>query len=61
MLRQLTQDHLDLRAQRETQLGDRVSRSSAETGRTHLLATVFGPVTVRRIAYRTRPWCGYET
>lgn len=57
LLRQLTQDHLDLRAQQETRLGqvvgaDGVSRGSAETGRTRGLATVFGPVTVRRITYR---------
>jgi hypothetical protein len=57
LLRQLTQDHLDLRAQRETQLGqvvgaDGVGRSHAESGRTRGLATVFGPVTVRRRTYR---------
>ncbi|MCA1673412.1 MAG: ISKra4 family transposase, partial [Actinobacteria bacterium] len=57
LLRQLTQDHLDLRAQRETRLeeavgADGVRRSSAETGRTRAVATVFGPVTVRRTTYR---------
>jgi hypothetical protein len=57
LLRQLTQDHLDLRAARETRLvgvvgADGVSRGSAETGRTRSLATVFGPVTVRRRTYR---------
>ncbi|MCA1704206.1 MAG: ISKra4 family transposase, partial [Actinobacteria bacterium] len=57
LLRQLTQDHLDLRAQHETRLGqvvgaDGVGRSNAETGRTRSLATVFGPVTVRRTTYR---------
>jgi len=59
LLRQLTQDHRDLRAQRETRLeevvgADEVRRTHAETGRTRGLATVFGPVTVRRITYRER-------
>jgi hypothetical protein len=59
LLRQLTQDHLDLRAARETRLeqvvgADEVRRAHAETGRTRGLATVFGPVTVRRITYRER-------
>jgi hypothetical protein len=57
LLRQLTQDHLDLRAAQETRLGqvvgaDGVRRTHAETGRTRSLATVFGPVTVRRATYR---------
>jgi hypothetical protein len=57
LLRQLTQDHLDLRAARETRLeqvvgADEVGRAHAETGRTRGLATVFGPVTVRRTTYR---------
>ena len=56
-MRQLTQDHLDRRAQRETRLeevvgADGVRRGHAETGRTRSLATVFGPVTVRRRTYR---------
>lgn len=57
LLRQLTQDHLDLRALREPRLpevtgADGVSRNNAETGRTRGLTTVFGPVTVRRATYR---------
>ncbi|MCA1682221.1 MAG: ISKra4 family transposase [Actinobacteria bacterium] len=57
LLRQLTQDHLDLRAHRERRLvevsgADGVRRGSAETGRERGLSTVFGPVTVRRITYR---------
>jgi hypothetical protein len=57
LLRQLTQDHLDLRAQRETRLeqavgADGVGRGHAETGRSRGMATVFGPVTVRRMTYR---------
>ncbi|MCA1676750.1 MAG: hypothetical protein LC799_32775 [Actinobacteria bacterium] len=57
LLRQLTQDHLDLRAARETRLeqvvgADEVGRGHVETGRTRGLATVFGPVTVRRSTYR---------
>jgi hypothetical protein len=59
LLRQLLQDHLDLRAQRETRLtgvvgADGVARGSAEAGRRRDLATVFGEVQVRRIAYRAR-------
>src|SRR5215203_3592303 len=47
LLRQLLQDHLDLRAQRETRLtgvvgADGVARGSAEAGRRRDLATVFG-------------------
>lgn len=59
LLRQLLQDHLDLRAQRETRLtgvvgADGVARGSAEAGRRRDLATVFGEVEVRRLAYRAR-------
>jgi len=55
--RRLLQDHLDLRAARE-QRRERVTgpdgtgRTRAEAGHTRPLATVFGPVTVSRIAYR---------
>jgi hypothetical protein len=56
LFRLLFQDHLDLRASREqrvTVLGpDGVSRSRAETAHTRVLVTVFGQVTVTRIAYR---------
>src|SRR5918994_1172718 len=57
LLRQLLLDHLDLRAQRETRLtgvvgADGVARGSAEAGRRRDLATVFGEVEVRRLAYR---------
>jgi hypothetical protein len=59
LLRQLLQDHLDVRAQRETRLtevvgADGVARGSAEAGRERNLATVFGDVAVRRVAYRER-------
>jgi len=59
LLRQLYQDHLDLRAVRE-RLIDRVvgadggRRASVEAGHERPLATVFGGVRVRRIAYRSR-------
>ena len=57
LLRLLFQDHLDLRAVREERLGevtgaDQVTRTRAETGHARALATVFGEVTVTRIAYR---------
>ena len=59
LLRQLLQDHLDLRAQREPRLtevvgAEGVARGSAEAGRERKLATVFGDVAVRRVAYRER-------
>ncbi len=64
LLRQLFQDHLDLRAQQESGLdevtgADGVTRGRAETGHTRPLATMFGEVTVTRIAYRApgRPTC----
>jgi Uncharacterised protein family (UPF0236) len=57
--RQLLQDHLDLRALREEQTlpagrdQRRVEgRGRVERGHERGLATVFGPVTVRRLAYR---------
>ncbi|MGH4020128.1 MAG: ISKra4 family transposase [Pseudonocardiaceae bacterium] len=61
LLRQFLADHFELRALRETRLpGDQVvdadgaGRGGAEAGHTRGLATVFGQVQVRRIAYRTR-------
>ena len=62
LFRQLLQDHLDLRAQREGRLeevvgADGLPRGSAEAGHQRGLATVFGEVQVRRIAYRRRG-CG---
>ncbi len=57
--RQLLQDHLDLRALREEQAlpaegeARRVEgRGRIERGHERGLATVFGPVTVRRLAWR---------
>lgn len=55
--RLLLQDHLDLRAAREQRRQDvtgpdQVARTRAEHGHARLLSTVFGQVTVRRIAYR---------
>jgi hypothetical protein len=57
VLRLLLQDHLDLRAAREQRHKsvtgpDGVTRTRAEAGHARPLATVFGPVTVSRIAYR---------
>lgn len=59
LLRQLFQDHLDVRAHREQRLGevidaDAVSRPHVEAGHERALTTVFGEVTVRRLAYRAR-------
>jgi hypothetical protein len=59
LMRQLLQDHLDLRAQREQRLRDvtgarQVARGSVETGHTRALTTVFGQVRVSRLAYRRR-------
>ena len=58
VIRQLYQDHLDLRARAEQRLeqvtgADGAPRRAAEPGHARALATVFGEVTVRRIAYRT--------
>ena len=57
--RQLLQDHLDLRALREEQALPAVGearrvegRGRVEHGHERRLATVFGPVTVRRLAFR---------
>lgn len=61
LLRQLLQDHLDLRAMREerrrrpagTVVGsDGVARRALEAGHTRLLATIFGRVIVTRMAHR---------
>jgi hypothetical protein len=59
LLRQLLQDHLDLRAVREERLAvvvgqDAVARTHAERGRQRALSTVFGQVNVARIAYRAK-------
>ncbi len=57
LTRQLYQDHLDLRAAREQRLEEvagagGVTRTRSETGHQRALATVFGEVTVTRIACR---------
>jgi hypothetical protein len=56
LFRQLYQDHLDLRAARERRVAvlgaDGAPRSRVETGHGRELTTVFGTVTVTRIAYR---------
>jgi Uncharacterised protein family (UPF0236) len=59
LFRQLFDDHLELRACREERIdevrgADGVRRSSVEAGHKRPLATVFGKVSVRRIAYRHR-------
>ncbi len=59
LVRQLMQDHLELRSQREQRLqevldAEQVTRGSVETGHTRALPTVFGEVTVTRLAYRRR-------
>ncbi|WP_246576840.1 ISKra4 family transposase [Actinospica durhamensis] len=57
VMRQMLQDHLDLRSIREPRRSevtgtDRVARRRIEPGHARLLATVFGTVSVTRIAYR---------
>jgi len=56
LLRQLLQDHLDLRGMREIRVkvrdADGNRRSRVETGHTRGLATIFGQVIVTRLAYR---------
>ena len=57
LFRRLLDDHLALRAVREERLeqvvGDEgVARSRVETGHTRALETVFGTVSVQRLAYR---------
>jgi hypothetical protein len=59
VLRQLLQDHLDLQASREQRLDEVIdvdgqARAWAQLDRQRELATRFGPVTVTRIAYRSR-------
>ena len=59
LLRQLLQDHLDLRAVREERVpavigDDAVARGYAERDRQRMLGTVFGQVTVTRIGYRAK-------
>jgi hypothetical protein len=67
VLRQMVQDHLDLRAAREEETAreqrtpamgaDGIPRSRVETGHSRLLATLFGTVRVARCAWR-RPGAG---
>jgi len=61
LLRQLFQDHLDLRADRERRAAvvdaDGVARQTVESGRCRGLASVFGRLEVRRLAYRARGAC----
>ncbi len=57
LLRQLYQDHLELRADREVRLGSvtdaaGVAHRRVESDHERTLATVFGEVSVRRCAYR---------
>jgi hypothetical protein len=57
LLARLLQDHLDVRAAREPRLGEvidfeGVARSRVERGHTRPLSTLFGEVTVTRLAYR---------
>jgi len=57
--RQLLQDHLDLRARREEEAHAAepvavAGRSRTERGHERVLATLVGPVTVRRLAFRER-------
>jgi hypothetical protein len=59
LMRQMLQDHLDQRAQREVRLdrvadADEVARGTVEKGHTRGLHTVFGEVGVTRMAYRSR-------
>jgi hypothetical protein len=59
LFRQLMQDHLQLRAQREQRLqevtdAEQVARRAVEAGHTRALTTVFGEVRVTRLAYRRR-------
>jgi hypothetical protein len=59
LLRQLLQDHLDLRAEREERLptvrdADQVARTAVEARHRRALATIFGKVDVIRLAYRAR-------
>ena len=59
LLRQMLQDHLDLRAHNEVRLGavvdvDGAGRGGVEAGHERCLTSVFGEVTFSRFAYRGR-------
>ncbi len=59
LVRQLYQDHLDLRSSREERLADLIDikgnrRGSVEVGHVRALQTIFGEVSVTRLAYRRR-------
>lgn len=59
VLRLAFQGHLDLRAESEPRVeevkdADGLARGSVEAGHERVLTTVFGEVTVRRLAYRRR-------
>lgn len=59
LLRQLLQDHLDLRAQREARVdtvcdAEGVYRPAVEAGHARQLETIFGEVSITRLAYRAK-------
>lgn len=59
LVRQLLQDHLDLRSEREGRIevvvdADGGGHGAVEAGHARPLQTVFGPVTFSRLAYRRR-------
>ena len=59
MIRQLYQDHLDLRAEREQRAkvvidAEALVHGAAEPGHRRRLETIFGPVGVTRLAYRAK-------
>lgn len=59
LLRQLLQDHLDLRAQREAWVdavrdAEGVCRGAVEAGHARQLETIFGEVSITRLAYRAK-------
>jgi hypothetical protein len=58
LLRRLFQEHLDLRSARETRVevvdAEGVAHRSVETGHVRPLQSIFGPVSVERLAYRHR-------
>ena len=59
LLRQLLQDHLDLRAQREARVdavrdAEGVCRGAVEAGHARQLETIFGEVSITRLAYRAK-------
>ncbi|MGH9188345.1 MAG: ISKra4 family transposase, partial [Acidimicrobiales bacterium] len=59
LFRRLSQDHVDLRAEREQRLAEvadakGVDRPSVEAGHVRALAMVFGEIQVRRLAYRKK-------